>query len=451
MIGRGRWFFLTYGKTRLPRDFKPDTCPMSRKKIRVIMVLATLSLVGLLAVQLTWLNKAYSQEEKEFSLSVNVALTNIAREIMVDSGRKAGTKPIRQLSSSFYLAQVNSFIKGAELDKRLKEEFTKRHLGVAYEYGILNAYDDTLVFGNYVPATLQKGISGLNESHLGSENKAGGRYNFAVVFPTKTTHIISEMSWWLYSTAALLVVVVFFAYTLFSILKEKKLSEMKEDFINNLTHELQTPITNIAIASEILNNNPDDLPPHKARRYYQIIHQENERLKSQVDRVLQMAFLERRELALAKTKTNVHQVIRQTIAGIDLRLQQRAGCVRMNLQARQAEIQADSLHLTNVVYNLLDNAEKYSPRAPEIEVTTCNQQNGILISIADKGPGIRQEVQKYIFDKFYRVPTGDVHNVKGFGLGLSYVKGIMEAHNGYIRLTSQENQGSRFDLFFPFA
>src|SRR5688572_1058896 len=129
---------------------------MSRKKIRIIMVLATLSLAGLLAVQLTWLNKAYSLEEKEFNLSVNVALSNIARQIATDAGRKAGPEPIRQLSSSFYLAQVNSSIQPGELDKRLKEEFAKRHLGVAYEYGILNAYDDTLVFGNYVPATLQK-------------------------------------------------------------------------------------------------------------------------------------------------------------------------------------------------------------------------------------------------------------------------------------------------------
>jgi two-component system phosphate regulon sensor histidine kinase PhoR len=226
---------------------------------------------------------------------------------------------------------------------------------------------------------------------------------------------------------------------------------MKEDFINNLTHELQTPITNIAIASEILRNNPQDLPPHKARRYHQIIYQENERLKSQVDRVLQMAFLERQELALAKTKTNVHQVLRQAISGLDLRLQKRAGRIRMNLLAEQADIQADSLHLTNVVYNLLDNAEKYSPQAPEIEVTTRNHPNGILIFIADKGLGIRQEMHQFIFDKFYRLPTGDVHNVKGFGLGLSYVKGIMAAHQGYVRLHSQESQGSCFELFFPFA
>jgi len=423
---------------------------MSRKKIRIIVVLATLSLVGLLSVQFTWLNKAYSLEEKEFNLSVNVALNNISKKILADSGIIAAKPPVKQISSSFFLAQLQAPIKAHELDTLLKQEFAQRHLSIAYEYGILKADDDTLVFGNYVPATQTKVSSQATLETNGRSVGPPAAYNFAVIFPTKTTHIISEMSLWLFSTAALLLVITFFAYTLIAILKEKKLSEMKENFINNLTHELQTPITNIAIASEVLQNAAADLSPSKAQRYYQIIHSENERLKAQVERVLQMAVLEKKELALAKTKTNVHQVIRDTLQGINLRLQKRSGRVRFNLEATQTEIEADSLHLTNVVYNLLDNAEKYSPEAPEIEVTTRNQQNGILISIADKGVGICPEAQRYVFDKFYRVPTGNVHNVRGFGLGLSYVKTIMEAHQGYIRLSSRENQGSRFDLFFPF-
>jgi len=422
---------------------------MSRKKIRIIVVLATLSLVGLLAVQLTWLNQAYNLEEKEFNLSVNVALTNISKKILADSGIMAVKPPVKQISSSFFLAQLQAPIKAQELDTLLKKEFAQRHLNVAYEYGILKADDDTLVFGNYVPATQRKVIPPAPEKQAPLMGPPVA-YNFAVIFPTKTTHIISEMSLWLFSAAALALVIIFFAYTLISILKEKKLSEMKENFINNLTHELQTPITNIAIASEVLKNAAADLPPQKAQRYYQIIHGENERLKAQVERVLQMAVLEKKELALAKTKTNVHQVIQDTLIGINLRLQKRAGRIQFKPEATQTEIEADCLHLTNVVYNLLDNAEKYSPAAPEIEVTTRNQQNGILISIADKGVGIRPEVQPYVFDKFYRVPTGNVHNVKGFGLGLSYVKTIMDAHRGYVRLSSRENQGSRFDLFFPF-
>jgi len=423
---------------------------MSRKKIRIIVVLATLSLLGLLAVQLTWLNKAYSLEEKEFNLSVNVALTSISKKIVADSGASTVTPAVQQLSSSFFLAPLQSPIKAQELDTLLKQEFARRHLNIAYEYGILKADDDTLVFGNYVPATQPKiRLAAAPETQPAAVGPSAA-YNFAVIFPTKTTHIMSEMSLWLFSSAALFLVITFFTYTLISILKEKKLAEMKENFINNLTHELQTPITNIAIASDVLKNAATGLAPEKVQRYHQIIYDENERLKAQVERVLQMAVLEKKELALAKTKTNVHQVIQDILPSINLRLQKRQGQVQFNLGATQTEIEADSLHLTNVVYNLLDNAEKYSPEAPDIQVSTWNQPNGILISIADKGVGIRPEVQPYISDKFYRVPTGNVHNVKGFGLGLSYVKTIIEAHCGSIKLSSRQNQGTRFDLFFPF-
>ncbi len=359
---------------------------------------------------------------------------------------------MQQLSSSFFLAQVNAPIKAKELDTLLKKEFAQRHLAVNYEYGILNASDDTLVFGNYVPATSPKNAAKTDLKNRSiSAGKVASRYNFAVVFPDKPTYIFSEMTLWLYSSLALLVVVIFFAYTLISILKEKKLSEMKENFINNMTHELQTPITNIAIASEMLRIQGSALPPHKAERYHQIIYQENERLKAQVERVLQMAALEKMELALTKTNTNVHQVIQETMQSLNLRLQQRSGKIHFDLKAENSEILADSLHLTNVVYNLLDNAEKYSPQTPEIEVSTRNHQNGILISIADKGLGISKDVQQYVFDKFYRVPTGNLHNVKGFGLGLSYVKTIMEAHRGTVQFSSQENKGSRFELYFPFS
>ena len=352
---------------------------MSRKKIRTIIVLATLSLVGLLAVQLTWLQKAYSVEEKEFNLSVQVALSQVSKQILADSGVSENYQPVKQLSSSFFLAELNAPIELQELDTMLRREFAKRNLFVDYEYGIINAADDTLMFGNYIPATFRKNTA-KTKAQLLPLNNYPDRRNFAIIFPTKTTHIISEMSLWLYSTAALLVVIVFFAYTLISILKEKKLSEMKENFINNMTHELQTPITNIAIASELLRD-AAELPAQKAQRYHQIIFQENERLRTQVERVLQMAALEKKELALHKTKTNVHQVIEETMQSLQMRLQKRAGNIRFDLQAQQSEILADSLHLTNVVYNLLDNAEKYSPESPDIEVSTRNQGNGILISV----------------------------------------------------------------------
>ncbi len=424
---------------------------MSRKKIRFIIILATVSLVGLITVQLVWLHKAYSSEEREFNLTVKVALTRITRQLTTQAQPAGVVKPIQQVSSSFYLAEVNAPIKAQELDTLLKQEFARRQLTVPYEYGIFNAEDDTLVFGNYIPATLKPEKAAL-PTLANAAAAPPGRYNFAIVFPTKTTYLIGEMGLWLFSVAALLIVVVFFAYTLYSIFQEKRLAELKVNFINNLTHELQTPITNIALASEALQQMPtQNIPPAKAQRYHQIIYQENERLKSQVERVLQMAELENKAMALTKTHTNVHQLLEDIIQRLHLRLQRRAGQICCQLQAGQATIQADPMHLTNALYNILDNAEKYSPHAPDIEVATRNYRQGILISIADKGQGIRQEAQKFIFDTFYRVPTGNLHNVKGFGLGLSYVKTIMQAHQGYIQVKSRENQGTCFELYLPFV
>lgn len=423
---------------------------MSRKKIRSIIVLATLSLMGLVAAQLLWLNKAYTAEEKEFNLAVKVALNTIVRELTAGTEINSSPAPIKQVSSSFFLAEINAPIQAQELDTLLKTEFARHKLTIPYEYGILNAEDDTLVFGNYVPATIKIEQSANRQPVQVQANAPAGHYNFAIVFPTKTTHILSEMGLWIFSTVALLIVVLFFAYTLHSILQEKRLSEMKVNFINNMTHELQTPITNIAIASEVLKNAPPDVPAAKTQRYYQIIYQENERLKAQVERVLQMAELEKKEMTLSKTKTNVHQVLEDTLQRLNLRIQRRAGRVTCDWQATQPTIEADKLHIANALYNLLDNAEKYSPQSPEIQIATRNYRQGILISIADKGIGIREEVQQFIFDTFYRVPTGNVHNIKGFGLGLSYVKTIIRAHQGFIQVKSEEKAGSCFELYLPF-
>ena len=423
---------------------------MSRQKIRIIIVLATVALGGLLTVQLLWLNKAFKSEEKEFNVSVQVALSNAVQQLLGQANRTAPPTPIKQIASSSFLAEINAPVKAQELDTLLKYEFARRHIGIPYEYGILKAEDDTLVFGNYVPATIKE-KKVITDQAIITANAPKGNYNFVVVFPTKTTHILGEMQLWVFSTIALLIVVVFFGYTLSSILQEKRLSELKTDFINNMTHELQTPITNIAIASEVLINASANLPAAKTQRYHEIIFQENERLKQQVERVLQMAELEKKEMALTKTKTNVHQLLEESLQRLSLRLQKRSGQVVCNLQATHATIQADSLHLTNALFNLLDNAEKYSPQVPEIKISTRNYQQGILISIADKGLGIRQDVQSSIFNTFYRVPTGNIHNVRGFGLGLSYVKTIIQAHRGTIRVKSQENQGSCFELYLPFG
>ena len=240
----------------------------------------------------------------------------------------------------------------------------------------------------------------------------------------------------------------FFIYAILTLLKERKLAEIKEDFINNLTHEFKTPIANIELASEALKANK--IKGEKQHRYHTIIHNENQRLKTQVERVLQMGTVDKNELRLDLKVINIHELISKLTENVGLRIKEKTGSLKIELNAAKSEILADEFHLTNTVYNVLDNAEKYSKDHPEISISTRNEKNGLLISIRDAGIGIKDDFQNYVFDKFFRVPNGDVHNVKGFGLGLSYVKTIIEAHKGTISLNSQLNQGSQFDIYLPF-
>ncbi|WP_207432071.1 sensor histidine kinase [Sabulibacter ruber] len=423
---------------------------MSRRKIQVILVLACVALVALLSVQLVWLNKAYNAQERAFNHSVQVALTQVSDQLLSKAQKPVtSARPVQQVASNFFVAELNAPVDPTEASKLLQQEFAKRQLQERYEFGLYNSLDDTLMFGQYIAAPQKSVVGGKAPVIRHEQVGAVPVYNLAVVFPGKTSFILKEMEFWWYSTGAVLLVVLFFGYTMIQILREKRLSELKTDFINNLTHELQTPITNIGLASEVLRKRAETLPADRLSRYHDLIHSENERLRAQVERVLQMATMESRELVLRKETVDLHALLQQTGQNLTPRLQQRAGQLRLDLQATHTLIHADGLHVANALYSLLDNAEKYSPQAPEIEVSTRDVEQGILISIRDKGIGIKQEFQKFLFDKFYRVPTGNVHNVKGFGLGLSYVKAIMEAHHGHVSVESAEQQGTCFRLVLP--
>ena len=246
----------------------------------------------------------------------------------------------------------------------------------------------------------------------------------------------------------LLLMTGFFAYAIVTLLKERQLAEIKEDFINNLTHEFKTPIANIELASEALKENKIDYA--KQAKYYNIIHSENQRLKSQVAHILEMGTIDKKELQLNFKVVNIHELIRNLSESFNMRMQKKTGKLNVELNAIKSEILADEFHLTNTVYNVLDNAEKYSKNHPEISISTSNGKDGLFITVRDAGIGIKESFQKHIFDKFFRVPTGDLHNVKGFGLGLSYVKTIIEAHKGSITIQSDLDKGTQFDIYLPF-
>jgi two-component system phosphate regulon sensor histidine kinase PhoR len=258
------------------------------------------------------------------------------------------------------------------------------------------------------------------------------------------------MDFWVFSSLVILLVVIFFAYAMALILKQKRLSEVKTDFINNMTHELKTPISTIALSSEVLTSPNIQNDPERFHRYATIIKNENNRLKAQVDRVLQVATLSPDKLKLKEEELDLHDIIQKAVATFQITANEKNGHITAQLDARHAVIRGDRVHITNIIYNLLDNACKYTERSPVISISTQNENENILVKVADNGIGIPAGDLKNIFEKFYRVPTGNIHNVKGFGLGLYYVKTIVKAHHGKISVKSQIGSGTEFCVALPY-
>ena len=250
------------------------------------------------------------------------------------------------------------------------------------------------------------------------------------------------------SGALLLVLIVCFGYTIFSILRQKKISEMKMDFINNMTHEFKTPVSTIMIASEALKDKEIVEDKSRVARLANIIFEENQRLGSHIERVLNIARIEKNEFKLDIKQLDVNEMVTTVLDSMSLKLQKYQVIANLNLDAEKPMIEADELHFSNVLYNLIDNAIKYSPEVPEITISTFNKNDEVVIRVADKGIGMNRDQQTKIFEQFYRIPTGNLHDVKGFGLGLSYVNTIVKRLNGTISVKSEKEKGSEFELKF---
>jgi two-component system phosphate regulon sensor histidine kinase PhoR len=247
-----------------------------------------------------------------------------------------------------------------------------------------------------------------------------------------------------------LIILATFALSLFFIIRQKKISEMKSDFINNMTHEFKTPIATISLAADTITNPKVINDESSIRHFIGMIKKENSRMDKKVETILQIASLDKREIHFRFENVSVHSLIERAVETIDIIVQQRKGKITLGLNAAEPVVRGDGDHLYNLVSNLLDNALKYSPAAPEIKVETANREEGLVLSVEDKGIGMSKSVQNKIFERFYRQTSGNVHDVKGFGLGLNYAKAIVDAHKGHITVSSEQGKGSRFDVYLPF-
>lgn len=246
-----------------------------------------------------------------------------------------------------------------------------------------------------------------------------------------------------------LILILCSAFTIFIIFRQKKLSKIKNDFINNMTHEFKTPISTISLASQMLKDNSVETTQSFIDHIAKIINDESKRLTYQVEKVLQMAVFNEARMKLKLKPISVHKIIQNLLPNFTIRVEDRNGNMYQNLDASQDVIMADEVHVSNIISNLLDNAIKYCKDSPEISISTRNKDKGIVISITDNGIGISKEDQKMVFERFFRVHTGNVHNVKGFGLGLSYVKKVVDAHNGEVNVDSVLEKGSKFEVYLP--
>ena len=435
---------------------------MGRSTIRTVILLATLSLIGVVVTQLYWLNTAFKVQEKqielqdkqhdqlerEFNDRVIIALTNVAEEILsINKDPSELYDAVKQIRSNYFTAAINDTLHPYLLESLLIKEFKRRNINEDFEYGIYDCFTDSVVYGNYVGYNADGGKTN-NPSTLVKWDKDG--HYFGVLFPNKEGYGIEpverQLGTWTFTMIILVIVFVFFAFSIWVILKQKRLSEMKNDFINNMTHELKTPISTIALSSEVLMQKDIASEPDRIKQYARIIKSENERLKDQVERVLQMATLDNEDLELRKENVDMHEVIRKAIESFDLTIEERKGMVRTVLSAHDHTVLGDPVHLTNIIHNLIDNAIKYSVDAPQIELTTNNSNGYLNIEVSDEGIGLDKENAKHVFEKFFRVHTGNIHNIKGFGLGLYYVKSIVKAHGGDVRVDSTLGEGSTFTI-----
>ncbi len=416
--------------------------------IRRIAILGAVSIIGIVFMQAYSLRRAYLLEDSEFNQSVKIALYQVAESLANSNNTQLPRHNlVQRRSSNTYVVNINGVIDANMLEDYLIREFEKRGMSTEFEYGIFDCETQDMVYGNFCQ---------LN--HLVKEKKSDKVlptfddliYYFVVRYPSKHNYILGSIWQNIGFSLITLLALVFFAYAMWVILRQKRLSDLQTDFINNMTHEFKTPISSIKIAANVLEGDPAVKSNDRLSKYSQIITEQNERLNDQVEKVLNIARLEQDSFRLNIEPLNVSDVLNQIVYAENMRVkEQGTGSVMLASKDSTEIIKADKLHFTNTIHNLIDNAIKYCKEIPQIIVKSYLKGSDIYIDIIDNGIGIKSENLEHLFHKFYRVSTGDIHDVKGFGLGLFYVQSICEAHGWQVEVESTVGKGSIFRLIIP--
>lgn len=422
---------------------------MDKRAGLLLIFLTSFAIIGISFSQVYWIKNAIELKKDQFDKQIHMGLRSVSNILF--ELRNNSTEHQIFLENEYNCASAIVFenLNYTLLDSLLSSELTSAHVETDFEYGVYLNGSDKLIGGNF--KNFEKQIIDSKYRTSLSCLHSGSPYFLAVYIPDSDNQVLKEMAGGFLITGLFVIIIGFsFIYTVISTYRQKKISSMKSDFVNNMTHEFKTPIATVSLASEMLLRKEVQNNSEKIKKYAQIIYDENERLKNQVEEVLQLALLDQGEYKINKNELDIHRLLDQTIRNSEITIHDRNGSIKKVYSASVTKIHADKMHLTNVISSILDNANKYSPNSPEITVRTKNIKKGILISIEDKGTGIKADHQPYIFKQFHRVPTGNIHDVKGFGLGLFYAEKMVKEHGGFIRLNSTFGLGSTFEIYLPF-
>jgi two-component system, OmpR family, phosphate regulon sensor histidine kinase PhoR len=479
---------------------------MNKYIIWIVSVCMGLAMVALILVQAYWIKNAWQVREQQFNQLISALMIEIAREVELreatklinhqkdplstDTGFFALPRPdlarrnisppppgsseapggmkidrdkkpqmnewlrnrreyVDRVIAGMFLVSpdIEKRLSSAELEDLIRKVFNENGIVPAFEYAVIR-FNNEVAFSSaaYDPAAEAE----FFKVQLFPEEVFFNANYLSVYFPGKRNYIFKSLSYLAISSLLLsLTIVVSFAITIVFVFRQKRLSEIRNDFVSNMTHELKTPISTISLASQMLGDKSIPAGIKNIEQIAKIISEECRRLGNQVEKVLQTAVFDKGKLRLRLNEVDMHEIIKGVIENFSIQIKSRNGKITTGLHAANFVLRVDQVHITNVLSNLLDNAIKYCNINPEIRIESEDKEDFLLLSISDNGIGISKADQKRVFEKFYRVPTGNVHTVKGFGLGLSYVKMIIEEHHGYVDVQSELYEGSTFKLYLP--
>lgn len=416
---------------------------MKTKNLNIIIALGLVATVGILIAQLLWTKQAFNLEEKKFSQKAHIALLEVVKKLYQGTNSELPSEnPIKKIANDYYIVNVDNDFEPKILEYYLKSEFTKFNITTDFEYAMYNCQSDEMVYGDY--------ISFSNKSpekrtvHFPKHKNLV--YYFAIRFPNEKSYLFSSLRFWFVLSFALAIILIVYVYSIYTIIQQKKYSELQRDFINNMTHEFKTPLSSILLASNYLNKQEVIQKDEKLEKYTEIIINQSKKLNSHIEQILNIAKSDNAPMKMDLKEVHVVPIIKDVVENMQLKHQN----LIVNIDSNpDCIILADAFHFTNIVYNLLDNSIKYCDGNPHINITIQEDENQIKLNFSDNGIGVSSKNLSFIFDKFFRIPTTKSNEVNGFGLGLYYVKKICTQHQWKIYASNNNDKGLTIAIIIP--